>query len=306
MRRTAARLSFAVLVAAGAVPQAQQPTFRLETELVTMGVTVADRRGTVLTDLGRNDFDVLEDGVVQTIRYFTRGDEVDAGPELHVGLLFDTSGSMEADISLSRSAAIRFLNTLDWAEDMTLVDFDTEVRVTRFSQLEFPRLVERIRSRTPAGYTAMYDALGVYLSGATYGPGRKILVIFTDGGDTHSALRYDEALTLVRASDVTVYAIGFLANQSTRRRPEQRLRLQQIAGESGGEAFFPLSMKQIEEAYDRILSGIRGQYSLGYVSTNTAADGTWRTVEVRVRRPNARNLRVQTRKGYFAPFREPL
>ena len=87
-------------------------------------------------------------------------------------------------------------------------------------------------------------------------------------------------------------------------RAEQRLRLTQLAAESGGEAFFPFQMKQIEEAYDKILMQIRAQYSLGYVSTNTAADGSWRKVEIKVRRPDAKDLRVQSRKGYFAPYRK--
>jgi len=111
-------------------------------------------------------------------------------------------------------------------------------------------------------------------------------------------------LTLVRASDVTVYSVGFLENQPGSVRAEQRLRLTQLAGESGGEAFFPFQMKQIEEAYDKILMQIRAQYSLGYVSTNTAADGSWRKVEIKVRRPDSRDLRVQSRRGYFAPYRK--
>jgi VWFA-related protein len=168
----------------------------------------------------------------------------------------------------------------------------------------FPRLVERIRSRKPQGFTAMYDALGVYLDGATYGPGRKILVVFTDGGDTRSAIRFGDAMTLIRASDVTVYSIGFLENQSGRARAEQRLRLTQIAAESGGAAFFPSSMTQVDEAYDTIAAQIRAQYTLGYVSTNTAADGNWRKVEVRVKRPDVSGTRVQARKGYFAPYRK--
>jgi Ca-activated chloride channel family protein len=246
---------------------------------------------------------VFEDGKRQTIEYFARGDQ-DAAPELHLGLLFDTSGSMDADIKLSRSAAIRFLNTLIDAKDITLVDFDTEVRVAKYGQLDFPRLVERIRNRKPGGFTAMYDALGVYLDSAAELTGRKILVLFTDGGDTRSTIRFGDVLTLVRASDVTVYSVGFLENQASSGRAEQRLRLTQLAGESGGEAFFPFQMKQIEEAYDKILMQIRAQYSLGYVSTNTASDGSWRKVEIKVRRPDAKDLKVQSRKGYFAPYRK--
>jgi Ca-activated chloride channel homolog len=295
----------AASVRPSSAPDAQRPTFRAGTDLVSLGVTVSDRRSNFLTDLTRGDLEIVEDGKPQTIEYFARGDAVDAAPELHIGLLFDTSGSMGADIALSRSAAVRFLNLLPEAKDITLVDFDTEVRVARYGQQDFPRLVERIRARKPSGFTAMYDALGVYLDGASAMQGRKILVIFTDGGDTNSAIRFGDVVTLVRASDVTVYSVGFLENQLGSVRAEQRLRLTQLAGESGGEAFFPSEMKQIEQAYDRILAQIRAQYTVGYISTNAATDGRWRKVEIKLRRPNARDLRVQARKGYFAPYRTP-
>jgi len=295
-------LGAVIVFLGGAAVLAQQPTFRAGTELVSFTATVTDRRGQFLTDLERGDFEVLEDGRPQVLQYFARGDDLQEGPELHIGLLFDTSGSMDADITLSRSAAIKFLNTMNQARDMTLVDFDTEVRVTKFGQQDFPRLVERIRSRKPQGFTAMYDALGVYLDGATHGPGRKILVVFTDGGDTRSAIRFGDAMTLIRASDVTVYSIGFLENQSGSSRGEQRLRLNQIASESGGDAFFPSSMKQVEEAYDTIVAQVRAQYTLGYVSTNEATDGRWRKVEIRVRDAGGKDARIQSRKGYFAPY----
>jgi VWFA-related protein len=301
---------FRVVTAAGALLSglvgpllAQQATFRAETELVNVGVTVTDRRGTFLTDLTADDFEIVEDDRRQEIKYFARGNSGAEAPELHVGLLFDTSGSMGDDIQLARSAAIRFLNTLSDAEDMTIVDFDTEVRVAKYEQHDFPRMVERIRSRKPQGMTAMYDALGVYLHGAADDQGRKILVIFTDGGDTRSTIRFGDVMTLIRASDVTVYAVGFLQHQSGTARSDQRFRLSQIAAESGGEAFFPTSMSQIEDAYEKILSQVRAQYSLGYISTNTAADGRWRKVEIKVRRPGLKDLRLQTRKGYFAPYR---
>jgi Ca-activated chloride channel family protein len=294
--------SLAVLLAFLAPLAAQQPTFRVETDLVNFGVTVTDRRGTFLTDLTAEDFEIFEGGKKQTLKYFTRGDDTAAAPDLHVGLLFDTSGSMGEDIQLARSAAIRFLNTLTDAKDITLVDFDTEVRVSRFGQQDFPRLVERIRGRKPEGFTAMYDALGLYLQDDV-DDGRKILVLFSDGGDTRSTIGFADVMTLVRASDVTVYAVGFVENQPSNARGQQRLRLTQIAQESGGEAFFPSSMKQVDAAYDKIVAQIRAQYSLGYVSNSTAFDGRWRKVEIKVRRPDLKDLRIQTRKGYFAPFR---
>jgi Ca-activated chloride channel homolog len=281
---------------------AQQPVFRTGTELVGFGVTVTDRRGNFVTDLMPDEMQILEDGVPQTIRLFVRGEETEAAPELHIGLLFDTSGSMGDDIGLARSAAIRFLNTLTDAKDMTLVDFDTEIRIAKYEQASFPRLVERIRSRKPEGMTAMYDALGAYLTGANEDNGRKILVLFTDGGDTQSRTSFAKAIEMVRGSDVTVYAIGFLQHQSMGARAEQRQRLAQIATEAAGEAFFPTEMKHVEEAYARILKQIEAQYTLGYVSTNAAPDGRWRKVEIRVRRPELQGAKVQARKGYFAPL----
>ena len=291
-------------VAAAARLVAQQPTFRTETEVVSFGVTVVDKRGNFIRDLQREDFEIIEEGHKQTIRIFARGDAVEAAPQMHVGLLFDTSGSMGEDIKLSRSAAIKFLNTLADAVDMTLVDFDTEVRVAKYGQEDFPRMVERIRGRKPDGLTALYDALGVYLDGAAEDEGRTILVLYTDGGDTRSTLGFSDVMTLVRASDVTIYAVGFLEHQPSAVRAEQRMRLMQIAQSTGGEAFFPGTMKEVESAYDKIVAQIRAQYSLGYLSTNEAADGKWRKVEIKVRRPDLKDVKVQTRKGYFARYKE--
>src|SRR5919106_115112 len=249
MMRPAGIVALLLMVATAPI-SAQQPTFRTDIDLVSFGVTVTDRRGNYITNLTPDDFEIIEEGQKQTVEVFARGDDIETAPELHVGLLFDTSGSMGQDIQLSRSAAVKFLNTLSDAVDMTLVDFDTEVRVARYGQRDFPRLVERIRSRKPDGYTALYDALGVYLDGAAEDEGRTILVLYTDGGDTRSSLGFSDVMTLVRASDVTIYAIGFLEHQSSAVKAEQRMRLMQITQSTGGEAFFPNTMKEVESAYE--------------------------------------------------------
>jgi len=282
---------------------AQTPTFRTGIDLATFGVTVVDRKGEYLTNLSLEDFEILEDGQKQAIKYFARGTDLENGPEVHVGLLFDTSGSMTEDIKLSRSAAIKFLNTLSEAKDMTLVDFDTEVRVAKYGQKDFPRMVERIRGRTPDGETALYDAMGVYLDGASEDEGRKILVLYTDGGDTHSTISFGDLMTLIRASDVTVYSVGFL--EHSRGRIEERAHLMQIAEATGGQAFFPSTMKDIEASYDKVVAQIRAQYSLAYTSTNTKQDGAWRKVEIRVTRPDLKGSKILARRGYFAPYQEP-
>ena len=305
--RTAGAWLLGLALPAAALFAEQQPVFRAQTDLVTVGVTVRDRAGSPISDLDQADFTVTEDGRAQTVTYFARGDQENGAVETHVGLLLDTSSSMGADIELARKAAVRFLNTISDAVDMTLVDFDTEVRVTRYTQQDFPRMVERIRSRKQLGNaTALYDALGVYLDGAAEADGRTVLVVFTDGGDTRSSIPFKDVMDLLRAADVTVYSVGFLEHQPTSVRSEQRLRLAQMAEETGGEAIFPLSMKEIESAYDRVVAGIRAQYTLGYTSTNTARDGRWRRIEVKVARaPRSRDLRVLTRKGYFAPLIRP-
>jgi Ca-activated chloride channel homolog len=305
MKRSACVIAFAVAsICAASQLFAQLPVFRTGIDLVTFGVIVSDKSGSLISDLKADDFEILEEGQKQTIKYFARGDANDSAPELHLGLLFDTSGSMGEDIKLSRSAAVKFLNTFTDAKDMTLVVFDTEVRVAKYGQNEFPRMVERIRSRAPDGFTALYDALGVYLDGSTEDEGRKILLLYTDGGDTRSTIGFGDVMTLIRASDVTIYAVGFLEHQSGSVKADQRAKLLQITEATGGQAFFPYAMKDVEAAYDKVASQVRAQYSLAYTSTNTKQDGRWRKVEIKVKRPDLKDVRIQSRKGYFALYNE--
>lgn len=275
-----------------------QQTFRAGVDLVTIGVTVVDRRGNLVTGLTGDDFQILEDGKRQDLLYFAAGDG-DAAPAMHLGLMLDASGSMQADMRLAQGAAIKFLNMLPAADDITLVDFDTQVRITRYPQRDFPRLVERIRQRKPGGWTALYDALGTFLDGADQQDGRTVMVMYTDGGDTRSALTLTDTLTLLKASQVTVYAIGLVDNTGSARQQLQ-MTLRQIAETTGGQAFFPTTMNDVEGTYEKVLAEIRGQYHLGYQSANTATDGAWRRVEIKPKRPD---LRVRARKGYFAPYK---
>jgi Ca-activated chloride channel family protein len=277
-----------------------QPTFRSGVDLTSFAVTATDKKGNIITGLTRDDFEVIEDGKTQTTDYFAQGDG-DAAPPMHLGLMIDASGSMQNDMKLAQAAAIKFLNMLPAAEDITLVDFDTQVRITRYPQRDFARLVERIRQRKPDGWTALYDALGTYLDGADSQDGRKVLVMYTDGGDSRSALSLPETMTLLKASNVTVYAIGLVENTGSAR-AQMQLTLRQLAEVTGGQAFFPMAMNDVESAYEKVLAEIKGQYHLGYQSTNTKRDGAWRKVEIRVKRPD---VRIRSRKGYFGPYKPP-
>jgi Ca-activated chloride channel family protein len=296
----ARRAAYAAIFLGIAATAFGQVPFRAGVELTTFAVTVTDRKGNIVTDLAREDFEVVEDGKPQSTQFFAHGDG-DSAPPMHLGLMVDASGSMQNDMKLAQGAAIKFLNMLPAALDVTLVDFDTQVRITRYPQRDFPRLVERIRQRKPSGMTALYDALGTYLDGADSQDGRKVMVMYTDGADSRSAMSFSETLTLLKASNVTVYAIGLVENTGSARHQLQ-MTLRQLVETTGGQAFFPTAMKDVETAYEKVLSEINGQYHLGYSSTNTSADGKWRKVEIKVKRPD---LRVRTRKGYFGPYKPP-
>src|SRR5262249_21732758 len=142
--------------------------------------------------------------------------------------------------------------------------------------------------------------IGVYLDGASDQDGRKIVVLYTDGGDTRSSLRLSDLMDMLKASDATVYAIGALEHQPESVQTAQRAILQQIAEATGGAAFFPGRLKDLDGIYEQIIGEVRAQYTLGYLSTNERTDGAWRKVEIKITRADARNLRVRARKGYFA------
>jgi Ca-activated chloride channel family protein len=299
MRRTV--LTTCVCLAAALSLRAQQPTFRTTVDLVHFGVTVVDKQGKPVTGLTADDFQVLENGKAQSLKYFAAGSPEEA-PPLHLGLLLDTSGSMATDIKDARSAAVKFVNALDHAADVTLVDFDTEVRVARFGPNDYPRLVERIRGRKPDGWTALYDAIGVYLNGAQTQDGQKVLVLYTDGGDTRSSLSFHDMLNLCKASDVTVYAVGYMEHQGSSRL-QQRNELERVAATTGGQAYFPGVAKDLDGVFDKIEKELAARYSLGYLSTDLRTDGAWRGVEIKLLRPDLKGVKLRTRTGYFAPYK---
>jgi Ca-activated chloride channel family protein len=282
---------------------AQIPPFRSRVDVVNVGVTVTDRKGNLVADLTQDAFEIYEDGKKQTISYFSIGPGDVAAPPMHLGLLIDVSESMGEDMSFTKTASIKFLNTLTDAIDVTVVDFDTEVRAARYSQNEFARLIERIRQKKASGFTALYDAMGLYLDGASGQDGRKIMLVYTDGGDTRSSITFRELMDLLKASDVTVYPVGELEHQSASGKSEQRMVLQQMAEVTGGQAFFPTTVKELDSIYDKVVAQIRAQYTVGYLSTNEKADGAWRKVEIKMAAKDARGLRTRSRKGYFAAYK---
>ena len=306
MRR--ALLTGVVLAAVTLVTVTAQQRFRASVDLVHFSVIVTDKQGAPITGLTVDDFELVEEGKPQSITYFSEGDP-DSGHRLaetlplRLGLALDTSGSMDRDINDVRTGVIKFLLANEAAIDYTLVDFDTEVRVTRYGPDETERLIERIRRRKPDGWTALYDAVGVYLHSIGAVDGQKILLVYTDGGDTRSELTFSDLLDLLKSNDVTVYSIGYLENQPASARTQQQSQLQRMAAITGGQAFFPTSVKDLEKIYEKIQREIAARYSLGYLSNDTRKDGAWRKVDIRLKRPELKGAKLRTRAGYFAPYR---
>ncbi len=300
--RLAAPVLSVIAVAAASWPQAapvQNPQFRSGVTVVRLPVVVRGRDGHLARGLKASDFDVREDGQLQKVAVFAEGSS-GADLPLRLGLLLDASGSMEKDLHEASGAAIRFVQAAEEASDVTFVDFDTSVRVGRFSPPSYPQLFERIRQTKPGGFTALYDALGAYLEGARQREGQHVLLLYTDGGDSRSRMGFGTLVEALRQSNVLVYAIGYLENQLSTDRVTQQLRVSQIARETGGEAFFPTSVRELHEVYARILDELASRYTLGYVSSNPRADGRFRRVEVKVTKPEIKGAKVRTRPGYFA------
>ena len=286
------------VVAAPSQLEPQAPIFRERIDLVNVGVTVAGKKHQLVTDLLAHDFAVYEDDKPQQISAFASG--ADTLPTLHIGVLLDVSGSQQFDLGFTQTGVIKFLASLPDAVDITFIDFASRVRSARYAQSEFPLLVEHVRALRADGQTALYDAIGLYLDGASEQDGRKVMVLYSDGADTSSRLNLGKVMKMLKASDVTVYAIGSFGNLPISMQFPQRGELADIAETTGGTAFFPFSVKDLNRIYEQVLGEVRSQYTIGYISTNEKTDGAWRKVKVKITRADAKGLRVRARKGYYA------
>ena len=170
-----------------------------------------DGKGGLVSDLKAEDFVVREDGRPQGLEIFAPAALPEEREELalNLGMLFDTSESMRKDLKLSQESAVRFLEAIPRARDLLLIFFDRDIRISRYNSENQQGIFGRILESKGEGYTALYDAIAVYLSRVADTPGRKTLVIFTDGDDTTSRTSPQEVEKLVRSSDATIYPVAF-------------------------------------------------------------------------------------------------
>jgi Ca-activated chloride channel family protein len=219
---------------------------------------------------------------------------------VNLGLLLDTSESMAKELALSQQAATRFLENIPRAKDLLTIFFDRDIRISRYNSENQQGLYSRIMEAKSSGYTALYDAITVYLSRVAETPGRKILVVLTDGEDTTSATSLAELLQLVKTSPVAIYPVAFAGTygMGTNRAITSRGVLNQLAELSGGAVYSPTASRDLAAIYAAILAELRAQYVLGYVSDNVKHDGKFRRLKVELR---DRKLRVRHRQGYAVP-----
>ncbi len=298
----------------GQEPEQRVPyVFESQVDMVSVAVAVTDDEGNFITDLEIEDFTVFEDGVRQEIRLFAAGLKeswVGLPPEMKdelsgrqvVGLLLDGSGSMEEDIRLVRDAALKFLTNLPKTENLFVMDFDENIRLSQYSTDDQRLLSDRIYDVKAEGWTALYDAVATFLERIYALDGKKTLVVFSDGVDSRSTLSVGDVLDMVKLSDATIHSIHFGASPARNSRTFEDGRfLRQLSGETGGSYAFGDSLEQLDELYDKLLEELFSQYTLGYVSTNTKLDGKYRKIRVEVDRED---VKVRARRGYIGPASE--
>jgi VWFA-related protein len=281
------------------------PSFGTGVEMVNLNVSVVDGRSRYVTDLGEADFAIFEQGVRQRLAYFLREDL-----PLSMLLLMDTSGSMEQKLPMARAAASRFVRMLRPQDTAAIVQFSGRVEILQEGTPELPALESAIAKTRASGNTALYDAVYIGLkelskSARSDELRRRAILLLSDGADTASLLRDEQVLELSRKTDVMVYPVA-LREQRPSTDPMEANRssffLSSIARESGGQLHCPRTLVDLEGVYERIVEGLRTQYTVGYVSSNDRRDGRWRNIVVQT--PGRNGLQLRHKVGYYAP-REP-
>ena len=288
--------------ATGQTPTATPPTFRSNTTLVVIPVTVTDSMNRFVLGLQKKDFRIFEDGVEQTITHFSGEDA-----PLSVGLAFDESGSMDYKLQTSRAAAAHFMKTMNADDEALLVEFSDKARLSVGFTPKVEEITAALKSSQPGGMTAMLDAVSLALQEMKKARNpRKAIVIISDGGDNNSTYKASDIESLVRQADVQVYAMGvFEPVLSFGLSPEEisgpRL-LSEIANQTGGRAFSAAVSSDLPSVAARIAVELRNQYVLAYSPKNQAKDGKYRHVEAKVAPPAGFSpVKVHWRLGYYAP-----
>jgi VWFA-related protein len=269
------------------------------TDLVNVLFTAFDKKNRMVVDLTKDDLRVIEDGKPQSIRFFSRESDL----PLRIGILIDTSNSIRDRLHFEQEAAVDFLNqTMRPGKDLAfVVGFDVEPQLIQDYTDDEEKLSDAVRGLRAGGGTGLFDA--IYFASKQkmlYFPPpepylRRVMVVISDGLDNQSQHSREEALAMAQHAEVVIFAIS--TNRSGLSIKGDKV-LTRLAHETGGQVFFPFSANDLAKNFDEIARELRSQYSLAYVSTNTAHDGTFRNITVDTRE---KDYHVRAKSGYFAP-----
>ena len=279
--------------------------------LVVLHATVLDKKGHIVDGLKADDFKVYEDGATQKLSVFSHADI-----PLTMGIVIDDSGSMREKRASVNAAALAFVKTSNPQDQVFVVNFNDVYYLD--TPGDFASSIEDLKAALgkidSRGGTALYDAVGASIDHLKLGNrDKKAILVITDGEDNASRYSFEELLRTGQKSNAVIYTIGLLGEEEPgglfkmgRGSHRGAKILEKLADSTGGKAFFPKSLGDVEETCVQIARDIRNQYTLAYYPTNTRKDGSFRAVRVDVTATDSRTkLSVRTRPGYYAPKASP-
>ena len=281
--------------------QGDATTFRVDVSLVNVLVTVKDAQGAPLGDLDQDDFTILDGGVARPVAVFERRTD----RPLSVALMIDASLSTAVELEHERVSAQSFVENLlrrgsHPADRVAVLKFSAYVDLLADFTRSTRELSRALRSVRAESGTSMYDAILLASEELAGRPGRRVMIIITDGGDTTSNTSFEQALRATHGIDGVIYGMIVMPIKSDAgRNTGGENALKALAGNTGGATFVQLGTENLDDAFDQILRNLRTQYLLGYYPPELAdTNETFRPIQVRVDRPE---VTVLARKGYFLP-----
>lgn len=273
--------------------------FRTDTRLVVLNTTVVDKNGHLVTNLTKEAFTVFENGVQQQIRGFKREDI-----PVSMGLIIDNSGSMRDKRAKVEAASLALVKDSNPEDEVFVVNFNDQAFLDLPHGRDFTNDIKdmeealtRIDSR---GGTAMRDAIGTSIDHVKEKghKDKRVLVVVTDGNDNASIRSLESLVKAAQQSEVLIYSVGLLSDEERREAKRAQKALEALAEATGGEAFFPSDISDVDRIAHKVARDIRNQYTISYTPLNSAMDGTYRQIKVVVKAPGSPTPR--TRSGYYA------
>src|SRR6266850_3380106 len=276
-------------------------TLKIDVDLTLVNATVTDSLGRYVSGLEGPHFQIWEDKVEQRVEYFNAEDV-----PISVGLIVDISGSMKDKISTAVNAATTFLKTGNPEDEYFVVEFANRPELMSDFTSDVSKLTSKLITIQAKGMTAMYDSVYLGLEKLKEGSNpKKALLLITDGEDNRSRYTFQNVRDFVKEQDVQIYAIGITDqwNSQLGAGHTGRAMIEELSDLTGGRAFFPDSVYELEDICTKIAVELKNQYVIGYHSTNAAKDGKWRKLRMKVNPPKGiQHLNVRSKAGYYAPM----